>query len=240
MNHIEIDGIKFAYIGNIDWQIRGMYEEVFELHGYDSERCRIEEGDIVVDCGANTGVFSAYAARCGASRIIAIEPGQDNVLQLEETARLNGFMDKLTIINKGVHAHKGRLLFANCKNQPSASEFIYEYEVPYKERHPYFVYEYEYLDVDTLDNLMRDLRIEKADFIKMDIEGCERYAVAGACETIKASSPKMAICTYHFPGDEEEILGRINLTGIAYDIERFAGPEQWHQSIKLIPSHRKF
>jgi hypothetical protein len=34
-------------------------------------------------------------------------------------------------------------------------------------------------------------------FIKMDIEGAEPRALAGACETIRKHAPFLAICVYH-------------------------------------------
>jgi FkbM family methyltransferase len=47
-----------------------------------------------------------------------------------------------------------------------------------------------------------DLQLPKVDFIKMDIEGAEREAVAGAKNTIARFRPSMALCIYHVPGDE--------------------------------------
>lgn len=49
------------------------------------------------------------------------------------------------------------------------------------------------LEVDTIDHLTK----EKADFIKMDIEGSELRALQGAQHTIKKNHPVLAICVYH-------------------------------------------
>lgn len=45
-----------------------------------------------------------------------------------------------------------------------------------------------------LDNVMQNVPVS---FIKMDIEGAEPLALAGAANTIRRNRPKLAICTYH-------------------------------------------
>jgi FkbM family methyltransferase len=57
----------------------------------------------------------------------------------------------------------------------------------------------------SIDDLVKDCRIENIDFIKMDIEGAEFNALKGACETIKKFKPKLAIALYHKIEDFELI-----------------------------------
>lgn len=45
-----------------------------------------------------------------------------------------------------------------------------------------------------LDGVLQDVPVT---FIKMDIEGAEPLALAGAANTIRRNRPKLAICTYH-------------------------------------------
>jgi Methyltransferase FkbM domain len=44
-------------------------------------------------------------------------------------------------------------------------------------------------------------RIKRLDFIKMDIEGMERFALQGARETIARFRPRLSICAYHLKDD---------------------------------------
>ena len=58
------------------------------------------------------------------------------------------------------------------------------------------------VQVDSIDHILQG---ERADFIKMDIEGSELSALEGAKHTIQKYKPWMAICLYHKPDDIFEI-----------------------------------
>ena len=58
------------------------------------------------------------------------------------------------------------------------------------------------IEIDTIDHVLNG---ERADFIKMDIEGAELSALKGAYHTIKKDMPFLAICIYHKSEDFYEI-----------------------------------
>ena len=73
-----------------------------------------------------------------------------------------------------------------------------------------FVGKQDSADTITIDSLVS----ERADFIKMDIEGAELDALAGAKRTLEDSHAKCAICSYHRWHDEKAI--RKMLEGYGY------------------------
>jgi FkbM family methyltransferase len=58
---------------------------------------------------------------------------------------------------------------------------------------------------ESIDHLVETRRIEKVDFIKMDIEGAELNALKGCEQTLRRFKPKLAVTVYHSVDDFWEI-----------------------------------
>ena len=56
-----------------------------------------------------------------------------------------------------------------------------------------------------IDALMTELKLDRADFIKMDIEGAEKQALRGARNTVARFQPRMAIAMEHLADDPVRI-----------------------------------
>jgi hypothetical protein len=58
-------------------------------------------------------------------------------------------------------------------------------------RRHYFDFVEEEVEIDTLDNVLDRLNIDKIDFLKIDIEGSEHLALKGGIESIKKTKNLM-------------------------------------------------
>jgi len=67
-----------------------------------------------------------------------------------------------------------------------------------------------------LDDFLAEKGVTHIDFIKMDIEGAESLALAGARHTIAHFQPRLAICLYHQWNDVVTVPQAILATGVDY------------------------
>ncbi len=72
--------------------------------------------------------------------------------------------------------------------------------------------------VSPLDALVRELSLDRVDFIKMDIEGSEARALKGAEATLRRFRPRLAVCTYHGEQDPRDVPDIIRAVDPSYQV----------------------
>lgn len=176
----------------------------------------VQKGDVVLDCGANVGVFTRLALNDGAAKVIAIEPMPDNIRALERTFAPEIAAGRVVVYGKGVWDREDFLPMLIDPTNSAADSFVIEQKGAQASTVK--------LPLTTIDQLVADLKLERVDFIKMDIEGAEVKALEGGKGTIAKFRPRMALSTYHTPTDPEEIPRRVAAAKSGYRIE--CGPCQ--------------
>jgi FkbM family methyltransferase len=58
------------------------------------------------------------------------------------------------------------------------------------------------MPVTAIDLIVTELKLDRVDFIKMDIEGAERHAMNGAQTTLAKFHPRMSIALENLPDDQ--------------------------------------
>lgn len=174
---------------------------------YEQFGVNINPKDIVIDAGANIGMFSAYAASKGA-QVYAFEPMLGPLKYLHKTKTINEALSgNINIVPLALSNKTDEIEFIIHKNNIGASSSILKIEGPKV-----------VAKTTTLDEWAEIQGLPKIDFIKADIEGAERDLLKGATIVLKKFKPKLAICTYHLKDDKQVLENIILSTNPAYTI----------------------
>lgn len=77
----------------------GMLSDTVRMNAYkEAIKRNVNEGDIVLDLGAGTGILSFLALKAGAARVYAIEKS-DSIELAKQISQINGFDDRIVFIN---------------------------------------------------------------------------------------------------------------------------------------------
>lgn len=133
-----------------------------------------KEGDTIIDVGAGHGedtfTFSRLAGKTG--RVIAIEAHPLSFKALQNFCRLN-HLDNVTPIHLALMDKSGSVSIIESESWME-NRVASDGEPASSTTAP----------AGTLDDLCRKLGIEEVSFLKMNIEGAERFALVGAEETM--------------------------------------------------------
>jgi len=184
----------------------------FEQYAYKSENKPIvvvEKGDVVLDLGGCWGDTALYfASKTGESgKVFSFEFIPDNLKLFNLNISLNPTLQKLIeIIPRPVSNKSYKEVYFFDKGPGSKIQLE-----PFEGQTGIAM-------TLSIDDFVKEHKIDKVNFIKMDIEGAELGALEGATETIKRFMPKLAIAIYHNLDDFVNIPLWISELGLGYKL----------------------
>ncbi|HXG32566.1 MAG TPA: FkbM family methyltransferase [Bryobacteraceae bacterium] len=193
--------------------VEGILKEILQQHIYEHPQARVRPGDVVLDVGAHLGTFARYAFQKGASVVIGVEPDPRNVACLKQTFHEEIRQGKFRLVEAAASDSEGTItLFQHPDSSMSrvVERNLRDWETrvfrPWKKlgAEPRSIP----VPARTLDSMIAHLVVERVDFIKMDIEGAERLALAGARQILERFAPRMVLCIYHRE-DDPVVLPRL-------------------------------
>lgn len=137
------------------------------------------EDSVVIDVGACLGIVSmAFARLVPNGRVVAVEANQSAVAGIEASVAAGG-VGNVTVVPKAIGAVQGSTSY---KENPQGAAWGYTsteggYDV----------------EQTTIDDLVNSLGLDRVDLIKIDIEGNELAALAGAEQTLQRHRPVLVV-----------------------------------------------
>jgi FkbM family methyltransferase len=138
--------------------------EIFFRNVYTPADLPLETNDIVVDIGANIGVFTLFAARRTQNFVYAFEPYPENVEFLNRNIHANNLHNVIThcvAVSDKIGSAK---LFLS---EISGGHLLFDHNIKGK------LEKYVEVPTITLQRIMDDKNLEHIDFLKLDCEGSE-------------------------------------------------------------------
>ncbi len=145
------------------------------------EMLLLPEG-VFLDVGANIGMFTLKAAHLVDPRgmVVAVEPGQAASSRLAANLTLNGYRH-VHMVRQAVSGHVGSAVLhhVGLGHDPQAFSLLDDgSNLPG-----------ETVSLTTLDTLVAEMKLERVDVVKLDIEGAEPEAIAGGRELLTCCRP---------------------------------------------------
>jgi FkbM family methyltransferase len=167
-------------------------------------------GDITLDCGANVGVTVHEELAAGAKEVVAIEPAPENLECLRRNYGDEIASGRVVVVPKGVWDKDDFLTLRVDPKNSAADTFVLR---------PEGTVDVEKVPLTTIDELVSDLKLERVDYIKLDIEGAEPRALQGAKQTLAKYKPRISIATYHNPDDPKVIPELVHAARADYEMQ---------------------
>jgi FkbM family methyltransferase len=167
------DGSKFDYPlkSGIGF---GEFIGEFEKSEIAFMRKSLKPGDIFIDVGANGGTFTIIAARQvqNHGHVYAFEPDRRNLKLLRHNLKINNITN-VTILECALSNKKGIAQLAIAIDGAMNS-------LAKTHRTDQQITEWQTVKVTTLDDFINEYKIDRVDFVKIDIEGGEKLIFEGA------------------------------------------------------------
>lgn len=140
----------------------------------------VPPGSVAIDIGGSYGVFALFLAHYAGpdGRVHSFEPGRFSFAQLSANVALNGFEGRIALHNAAAGDHAGTLRLYHLAESPVNFSVGGVAGVAFEE-----------VPAVRIDEVVPAAEWPRVRFIKVDVEGFEMAALAGAAAIIAAAQP---------------------------------------------------
>lgn len=187
------------------------YDWVLSIHDvfynqYEHKTFRVRPGDVIIDAGGFIGDTAALFCMKtdGDCEVHSFELLDENLGLFAYNNVLNGIADQVHVNKLALSDSSGDVVTIKQATLQGATSLGGSEGDGAR------------IVTITLDDYVREHRLERVDLIKMDIEGSEILALRGAIHTIRHFRPRLALCLYHKWDDVITIPAFLVETGVDY------------------------
>lgn len=202
--------------------LRSAFDEIFMRGVYDEALMKLNDGDVVVDLGANAGYFCLAASMNAQKlRLIAVEPLPANIKALRSNMDRNGITDYSLMQNAVLTNESGvlELHFEADDVESVSASMVVKRNAATSIKVPTI----------TLDSIVASHELDKIDLLKIDCEGAEYNIIFNTSKHLFDRIQRIVIETHDWAPEEEGTIPQL----IAYLEEQGYKTEINHKDILL-------
>lgn len=170
--------------------------------------------DVIVDCGANIGVFSTYAASASPrAKIIALEPYPSTFRALLANIQRNGLASRVFCLQAALSANQGTAYMDTAPDLPTQLRHVTEARDGAVR-----------VNALTLRDLLDSHGLAQADLLKMDIEGSEHAVLLGSDKRVLSRFKRISL-EYHRDGPKQTLFRHLQDAGFLLVRDRILGKD---------------
>lgn len=180
------------------------------------------ENEVLVDVGANVGMYTVFAAKVRGTRVFAFEPEAQNYALLNRNIRLNDLSRHVSAYCLALsdRSEVSALHLASTDIGASCHSFG---EMLGFNHEPFNAVYSQGCVASTLDELVAQGVLPSPDYIKIDVDGFEPKVIAGAMQCLRSGSVRSLLIEVN-PAleDHRDMMSLLNGMGYRHDPEQVA------------------
>ena len=216
------------------WRVESIYKkEPWTLDWIASFGLR----DVLLDCGANVGMYTIWAAATRRVRVYAFEPEAQNYALLNRNILLNGLAESVSAYCMGLTDSSGLSTLHIADLRVGGSCHALGEPLDFRHQPLKAVFDQGSI-AGTIDELVAARAIPVPTHIKIDVDGFEPKVIAGARRTLCDRSVKsLLIETNQNLDDHRAMVAELNRLGFVHDPAQVARAERKEGEFKGVAEY---
>lgn len=182
--------------------------------------------DVLVDVGANVGMYTVWAAKTRGVRVFAFEPESQNFALLNRNIFLNGLGDRVNAYCLAMSDAAGLSQLHLSNFTPGSSCHSFGEQVDYNHVPMQPAYSQGCVSA-RLDDLIASGAVAEPDHVKIDVDGFEPKVVAGMQRIIAGTKLRSLLIEINQNlADHRQLVADLKARGFDYDPAQVAAAER--------------
>ena len=216
------------------WRVESIYDkEPWTLEWI----AAFEPEDVLLDCGANVGMYTVWAAATRRAEVYAFEPESQNYALLNRNIVLNELSERVQAYCMGLSDRAGLSMLHLSDLRPGGSCHAVGEPLDFKHEVLKPVFNQGCI-TDTIDALIARGDIPVPNHMKIDVDGFEPRVLAGAATTLRKKALRsLLIETNQNLPDHMEMVKSLNALGFRHDPAQVARAERKEGAFKGVAEY---